>query len=394
MRLNGGESLSKFLMTTVEDVLMVARAEIGYREGRNNSTKFGQWYGVDRVPWCAIFVSYCFFRAELILPATNDKGFAYCPYGVNWFRKQNRFDDRNPCVGDVVFFDWNKDRIADHIGIIESVRGNEFTSIEGNTSIRNDSNGGQVMRRRRFISQCQGFGKPTYNDESSLKLDKYYGVPIRLSNPFMRGIDVSGFQEQLKSLGYGIKVDGIYGNKSVVVCKQFQGDNDLITDGIVGKNTWGKAFGLKKPLRTELKKPPQIDFDEHDVDVLARTIYGEARGELREGRFAVAFSVLNRLKAGSWYGDTAKEVCQKPWQYSVWNKNDPNLEVIQSVDESDPLFKESLKIARKVLRQEAWDFTHGSTHYYAKSLENVPDWAKGKKPAATIGNHLFFNNVN
>lgn len=61
-----------------------------------------------------------------------------------------------------------------------------------------------------------------------------------------------------------------------------------------------------------------------DIDILARTIYGEARGEPWEGKIAVAWVVRNRAERGGWWGDTIREVCLKPWQFSCWNETDPN----------------------------------------------------------------------
>ena len=75
-------------MTTAEDVLQVARRQIGTKESPpgTNSNKYGKWYGMDRAPWCAMFVSYCFDNAGLTFEFPKDlgtdKGFAYCPYGV------------------------------------------------------------------------------------------------------------------------------------------------------------------------------------------------------------------------------------------------------------------------------------------------------------------------
>jgi len=64
---------------------------------------------------------------------------------------------------------------------------------------------------------------------------------------------------------------------------------------------------------------------EDDVLTLARTVWGEARGESVAGQKAVICTVLNRFNSGRWYaGKTIAETCRKPWQYSCWNKKDPN----------------------------------------------------------------------
>src|SRR5512134_3045692 len=63
----------------------------------------------------------------------------------------------------------------------------------------------------------------------------------------------------------------------------------------------------------------RIRFD--DLSVMARTVYGEARGEPHEGRLAVAHVILNRARAGGWFGAGVSEVCL---QFSCWNPGDPN----------------------------------------------------------------------
>jgi cell wall-associated NlpC family hydrolase len=110
-------------MTTPTDVLDVARSYLGVKESPPNSNRqlFGEWYGVNGVAWCAIFVSYCFNKAGLRLPPIqSQKGFAYCQYGVNYFKEKGKFD-QTPRVGDIVFFDWQRDGHSDHVGIVEEV---------------------------------------------------------------------------------------------------------------------------------------------------------------------------------------------------------------------------------------------------------------------------------
>ena len=66
---------------------------------------------------------------------------------------------------------------------------------------------------------------------------------------------------------------------------------------------------------------------EKDLDILARTLWGEARGESLAGQIAVAWTIRNRVNDGnakSWWGEGYVGVCQKPYQFSCWNKNDPN----------------------------------------------------------------------
>lgn len=134
-----------------------------------------------------------------------------------------------------------------------------------------------------------------------------------------------------------------------------------------------------------------------DIQVLARTIYGEARGEYNrpnggiKSLIAVASVVLNRVKQKSWFGKTIKEVCLKPWQFSCWNASDANFSHLQSEVIQDPVFKICLMVAEKVIKEEWGDVTQGCDHYYATSLKNPPRWAVNSKPKCQIGQHLFFD---
>ena len=129
-----------------------------------------------------------------------------------------------------------------------------------------------------------------------------------------------------------------------------------------------------------------------EIDVLARTIFGEARGEGYEGMEAVACVIINRVKSGvRWWGDTIITVCLKPWQFSCWNANDPNKKIALEVTKTNPVFSMALDIAEKAVAGDWEDVTNGADHYHAKKMKEPPQWAVGKKPVAKIGNHLFFH---
>ena len=135
-----------------QKIVDVAAKEVGYQEtpANTNRTKYGKWFGFDGVAWCAIFVSWVYDKAGVPLGNMGwPKGFAGCQSGIDIFRKKNRIIE-NPQEGDIVFFDWNLDGRYDHVGIfVKHIDKNTFETIEGNTSLTNQSNGGQVMRRTR-----------------------------------------------------------------------------------------------------------------------------------------------------------------------------------------------------------------------------------------------------
>ena len=134
-------------------IVEIAKLEIGTYEFPNdtNKTKYGKWFGFDGVPWCGIFVSWCYAQAGFPLPKIGfTKGFAGCQTAVAYFKKNGMITE-NPVAGDIVFFDWNGDGRFDHTGIFEKwIDDNCFLTIEGNTSFLNQSNVGVVINRERF----------------------------------------------------------------------------------------------------------------------------------------------------------------------------------------------------------------------------------------------------
>lgn len=133
-------------------IIEVAKKEIGYKEDpiNSNKTKYGKWFGLDGVAWCAIFVSWVYHYAEVPLGRIGFlKGFAGCQTAVEHFKKTKQITT-SPIPGDIVFFDWNGDGRYDHTGLfVKDIDGVSFETIEGNTSLSNQSNGGEVMQRIR-----------------------------------------------------------------------------------------------------------------------------------------------------------------------------------------------------------------------------------------------------
>jgi hypothetical protein len=149
-------------------VTKIAHREVGQKESPANSNmqKYGAWYGLNGVAWCAIYVSWVFDQAGLKLGKIDtDKGYHYVPSAYNFWKRTSR-TTIDPQEGDIVIFDWQGDKLADHTGIFLHwiVKGETFLSIEGNTSISNDSSGGEVMIRIRQLSSVMAFIKPTVYD--------------------------------------------------------------------------------------------------------------------------------------------------------------------------------------------------------------------------------------
>ncbi len=136
-----------------------------------------------------------------------------------------------------------------------------------------------------------------------------------------------------------------------------------------------------------------------DLAVMARTVFGEARGEPYEGRLGVAHCILNRVRADlgndgkpDWWGEGITAVCLKPWQFSCWLPSDPNRARMLATEPDDPVMLACLKACVDALAG-APDPTNGATHYFATTMPSAPRWADGRVPDLVIGRHAFFRNV-
>lgn len=137
-------------------------------------------------------------------------------------------------------------------------------------------------------------------------------------------------------------------------------------------------------------------YQKLEIDILARTIWGEARGDGLLAMRKVGHVILNRAKISEkhgryWWGNNIIQICQKPYQFSVWNRSDPNFRKLQTVDENTASFRAALRIARSLIYDDLPDLTDGATHYHKTSI--APYWAKNEQPVKTYKNHAFYRLV-
>jgi spore germination cell wall hydrolase CwlJ-like protein len=133
-------------------------------------------------------------------------------------------------------------------------------------------------------------------------------------------------------------------------------------------------------------------YDRCGADIMARTIWSEARGDGRRGMHAVANVIMNRKKIrekASGRRIPIRQICLSPKQFSCWNMGNVNIPEILSVSEKDADFRIAKEIAENALRVGIEDITNGADHYHSTLIE-VPYWAKDKKPLVVIGNHVFY----
>lgn len=137
-------------------------------------------------------------------------------------------------------------------------------------------------------------------------------------------------------------------------------------------------------------------------EILALTLYGEARGEPIQGQVAVANVIINRLRHYPSKFKTAADVCLEPKQFSCWNIDDANYPILMTLSRQmiqnkimDQSLKQCLYIARGVIGNNILDNTKSAMHYITSSLFNSdkrPSWAANPtNPPIQIGNQVFFN---
>lgn len=153
-----------------------------------------------------------------------------------------------------------------------------------------------------------------------------------------------------------------------------------------------------------------------DVQVVAATIWGEARGEGITGMVGVGKVIENRAQRNAW-PDHERQVCLQAWQFSVWNAPSDLIDnfcaALKALNETEGDLSEhdfdpntdtgalawALDIAFRVLN-DAWDSApagikvaakgHWGDHYHTKQIKK-PDWARGAKPSKRHGNHIFYS---
>ena len=192
------------------------------------------------------------------------------------------------------------------------------------------------------------------------------GEILALSKYGSRGTEVRNIQTRLKKWGYmNGTVDGIYGKKTVEAVKKFQRKHGLTADGIAGPATLAK-IGLPTGSTSSYNS---------NVNLLARIISGEARGEKYEGQVAIAAVVLNRVKHSS-FPNTIAGVVYQNGAFTAVTDGQINITPTESC----------YNAARDALN--GWDPTGGAIYYY-NPVTATSSWIRTRPIVKTIGKHVF-----
>ena len=192
-----------------------------------------------------------------------------------------------------------------------------------------------------------------------------------LSKYGSRGDEVKQIQTKLKRWGYyNGNVDGIFGSQTLEAVKYFQRKNGLTVDGIAGPATL-RAMGIYNSSNSSSSS----SSNSSDLNLLARIIYGEARGEPYSGQVAVGAVVLNRVKSSS-FPNTISGVIYQSGAFDAVRDGQINLT-------PDSTAK---KAAQDALN--GWDPSYGAIYYFNPSTA-TNKWIWSRPMTVTIGRHRF-----
>lgn len=178
-------------------------------------------------------------------------------------------------------------------------------------------------------------------------------------------------QTKLKRWGYYTgAIDGIYGTLTKKAVRYFQSKNGLTVDGIVGPKT---AAALGMTLSSQ--STSSTTQSSGDLDLLARIVYAEARGEPYTGQVAIAAVVLNRVESAS-FPNTISGVIYQPYAFTAVDDGQINLTPNST----------AYKAAQDALN--GWDPTYGCLYYYNPATA-TSSWIWSRQTVVTIGNHTF-----
>lgn len=288
---------TNMITKAINAVINIALAEVGYLEkatnanlddktanaGSNNYTKYWRdiYPAYQGQPWCACFVTWVFviaFGKAMAQKLLKHYPYVYCPTMADLFTL-----NANPKVGDIVIFKHNG--VFTHTGIVIKVSGDQFWTVEGNTSGGSTiiANGGGVCKKTYFNSNLPGtkFITPDYSKVQEIKNEGNDTPSISTSSILKMGSNGSAVKTLQKNLNTLIKakltVDGEFGTATYNAVIKFQTKYKLTADGIVGENT-------QKKINSLLKKKNSSTATTHST----KSVVGEV--------------TANELNVRSWYG--------------------------------------------------------------------------------------------
>ena len=199
-------------------------------------------------------------------------------------------------------------------------------------------------------------------------VDKNFAIETVVISIGDQGESVRAIQQRLKDYGYytGV-VDGIYGQGTYEAVRNFQLNNGLTADGIAGDRTIS-ALGL-------VLGGDRRNISDSDIEIIARAIYGEGRGEPYEGQVAIGAVIINRLESPD-FPDTVSGVVYQKGAFDAVRDGQINL------TPNETAYQAALDAIN------GWDPTGGALYYWNPTTATSP-WIFTVPVTARIGRHVF-----
>jgi spore germination cell wall hydrolase CwlJ-like protein len=196
---------------------------------------------------------------------------------------------------------------------------------------------------------------------------------------------------------------GVFTILSLIAAARAQGDGPVapVAPARAARPDWGEWTRPLQPRsavagRERSAAPVEVaaaEIDVVDAHWMALTMWGEARNGGEEAMRAVGHVIDNRRRSGA-HGAYASETVSEAWQFSCWNRSDPNYAAMLDVDtlrpgsEDEQMWLAARRVADEILSGRSADPTGGALFYHTAAVS--PRWSAGLTPDRVIGGHLFF----
>lgn len=259
---------------TASKVVEIAKAEIGYKEkasnsnldnktanaGSNNYTKYARdlnakgYYNGNKngYAWCDCFHDWCHLQAaggnaklaQEIICQSGPYG-AGCTYSMQYYKNAGRLD-KNPKVGDQIFFRYSGSSGADHTGIVVAVDSQWVTTVEGNS--------GNCVQQRRYDrrdSTIVGYGHPKYDAEPAVKKEEAKPSALKPIDEVAREVIAgkwgTGAERMNKLNNAGYDYSAVQARVNIILSgKAAKSVTEIAKEVIAGK--WGVGSERKRKL--------------------------------------------------------------------------------------------------------------------------------------------------
>lgn len=243
-------------MAKASEIMKLAKSYVGTKESpaySNNVIFNTHYYGHEvsggNYAWCVVFVWDTFRMAGASNLFCDGKKTAWVDTVRDWAKSKGLVVSKDQGRhGDLALFDWNHNGSGDHIGFIDAKNADgSYETCEGNTSVDNNSNGGEVQIRTRYPSEIMMIIRPQYEAEEisptpTPTKEETVKMELRMLKRGMSGNDVRAAMLLMKDKGYYPytipATDKLFGAKMEQGLKKMQAEHGLGVDGLLGKNSW------------------------------------------------------------------------------------------------------------------------------------------------------------